>query len=257
MRATAGDDGDDEQRESVRLWRVLGGCTRGDPRVVVMGDMNAETMQALRRHGRKASWQDAAWQKVIKQSALSVKSVGRATYRETSEIDYIAAGGEAAQRLFAPEWRQGQHKGDHGAVWVRVAEDEGHVTGARRPGGLRLQEDDGWTTQQWEEYRSKVAAAWIATREELDEHDPIATVRHLQSITHGVAEQQCKTMRDAAHDGRHDAQHTREDAQRAGTPAEAERTAAAEAVADRWRLTRMTDAQRRRRRKTNGRPMAR
>ena len=90
VRRTARDDGDEEQRESVRLWRALGACTRGDPRVVVMGDVNAETGQALRRRGRRASWQDAAWQKVIKQSALSVKSVERATYLETSEIDYIA-----------------------------------------------------------------------------------------------------------------------------------------------------------------------
>ena len=172
-------------------------ATRGDGTAVVMGDMNAETREALQRSGRTAGTQDKAWQAAVADNGWEVKTVGRATYRETSEIDYVAAGVQVAARLHAPEWRMGQSAGDHGAVWVRVTEDAQQAEGEERPKGLKLGENDGWDKEAWEAYSMACTAAWDAMEEEIDGEDPIERIRQMQQITHGVAKQRCDETREA------------------------------------------------------------
>ena len=76
-----------------------------------MGDLNAETAEALTRHGkRKETWQDARMQEVAGGAALEAVAVGRATYRETSEIDHVMARPEVKGYMW------GQRRDGQGSV---------------------------------------------------------------------------------------------------------------------------------------------
>ena len=85
------------------VWTALEEMTRGKPDVMIVGDLNAETQQALQRSERSATWQDTRLQKLIDEHGLTAHGVGRATYREVSEIDHVLTGPNAATGLAQAE----------------------------------------------------------------------------------------------------------------------------------------------------------
>ena len=128
-----------EQKEQ-DMWDEVEGYAELDADTIVAGDMNAELGPALARGGRQPSEQDVRLQGLVERANLTHLSVGRATYRDTSEIDHVMASTRARQYLSEPEWRPGQNAGDHGGVWVKMRtrrKDEEEGKGDDRPKGVR------------------------------------------------------------------------------------------------------------------------
>ena len=152
-------------QEEEEVWRKMDEMAKGKPDVVIAGDLNAETQTALARHKRGATWQDKQLQKLIEEHGLTVHEVGRATYREVSEIDYVLSGQGVAAGLMGAEWRPGQHEGDHGEVWVRMAAEE-KGEGTQRPRGTKRDRGGVVDGQSWARYLEQAEEEWEETKEE-------------------------------------------------------------------------------------------
>ena len=145
------EDAEQQQHEEDDMWGEIDDAIAGDDNVMMMGDMNAEMWEALQRAGRKSGVQDRRLIEVAERHRLTHMSVGRATYRETSEIDHILVTTHIRQMVSEPEWRPGQREGDHGAVWAKlntVEDEEGR--GQERPKGPKMNK---MGKGEWEAYR--------------------------------------------------------------------------------------------------------
>ena len=187
MDTTDKDGNQPEWKSKVKhVWKALEEKTKGNEKVVVAGDLNAETRTALARAGRGAKWQDNALQRMIGEAQLHTKSVRRATYQERSEIDHILAGREAAEILHRPEWRPGRSTSDHGQVWVRVAPTVEAGTREHRPKGPRVKEADGWTEKRWELFR-ELEGTYMEERETVDDEEEMDTIAMIQETLRTAA----------------------------------------------------------------------
>ena len=129
------------EEDDTDMWDELEGDMEKGDDIIIVGDMNAETKETMVRSSREESRQDVRFQQMIERVELTHLSVGRATYRDKSEIDHVLTTASARKYLKEPEWRKGQTIGDHGAVWVKmtVAEAEDKAAhGEDRPRGVAL-----------------------------------------------------------------------------------------------------------------------
>ena len=138
-----------EEQQAQDMWDTLEDHIEGDEEVILMGDMNAELPEALKRSNRAAKTQDGRFEALVERKGLTHMSVGRATYRDTSEIDHIMVTATTRQHVSDQEWRAGQSTGDHGAVWIKMAtthEEDEADKGPRRPTGeyLRNIQKEEW-----------------------------------------------------------------------------------------------------------------
>jgi hypothetical protein len=177
------------EEDEADMWDALEGDMEKGDDIMIVGDMNAETKGTMAGSSREESRQDVRFQQMIERMELTHLSVGRATYRDKSEIDHVLTTASARQYLREPEWRKGQTAGDHGAVWVKmtVAEAEDKAAhGDDRPKGVALKYMEA---EEWAEY---AGTARTRTQQEVDseggEDRVEARIRQRQRILIETAE---------------------------------------------------------------------
>ena len=177
------------EEDDTDMWDELEGDMEKGDDIIIVGDMNAETKETMVRSSREESRQDVRFQQMIERVELTHLSVGRATYRDKSEIDHVLTTASARKYLKEPEWRKGQTIGDHGAVWVKmtVAEAEDKAAhGEDRPRGVALKH---MGAEEWAKYAEE---ARTRTRQEVDgeggEEGVEARIRQRQQILQATAE---------------------------------------------------------------------
>ena len=170
-----------------------------DETVVMAGDMNAETREALSRSQREGRAQDTRMQEMMERCRLHAMSVGRATYRDKSEIDYVMTTEHTRRYLREAEWRPGQNKGDHGAVWVKLRPTTARDTqehGPERNMGPRLRH---MQKEGWKLHAARITAATAEAIEGVE--DPKDRLRARQAaqerVAHTVMEELIKERKEA------------------------------------------------------------
>ena len=151
-RRNEGASGGKTERET--FWDDVQAWVEGDEEAILVGDVNAETEEALRRMGRAPQWQDTRWQRLVSDTGMCVSPTRAPTYAGVSEIDQIATGARAREYVSTrAECWPGTSESDHLMVrmgWVgRADAGDGEGWGEQRAKNMKL---DTITKEQWAAY---------------------------------------------------------------------------------------------------------